>query len=126
RVKSDNNATPANYVRIADCTFRYTKVGIWSAGAVSYNLYEHNQFYDSQIADWPWYAHKVDPNETEAISLTSTNNYTEGSNVVRFNLSDGPANGWGVQTRNTDLHGNIVRHAADDSFEPDTAYGTSN
>jgi hypothetical protein len=127
KVKTWEPSNPNHYIRIADSRFRHFNRGISAVGVNSFSVYENNTFDDNRIFDWPRLAHKQFPNETCSIDLVTDSNWVEAkNNVVRNNSSDGAANGICVHTRNTDIHGTTVRRAADDGFEPDTAYGSTN
>ncbi|MFH1018332.1 MAG: DUF1565 domain-containing protein [Pseudomonadota bacterium] len=124
KIKSNDNDAPNQYIRVADSTFWNNKLGIEATHVTAFNVYEDNKFYDTKVAEWPWNAHKVSPNETCAIAVGADANWVEShANVIRNNTVDGHANGICAHTKNTDIHDNMITNIADDAFEPDTAYG---
>ncbi len=128
--------TDATAGRIANSTFRFNKNGIFSKAGSSLVI-EDNQFLDSSIPGWPWYAMKnyerqnqtapeKRSNEVSGIKIRSDSGTSTGMKlyVIRRNTFDGLADSFGIVGRNSDIYDNTSVHLADDSFELDTTSKT--
>src|SRR5262249_34159736 len=101
-------------VHVADCSFGHMrKSGIFSSGGSSNSVFENNEFFDTSLYDWPWYAMKnyemPTSNESNGIQIRTT---SARGNVIRNNTFDGMADAVAVASSDTDIHNNTIRHIA--------------